>query len=152
MRTRALWVFSLLLAGTMIVSAQSASQSEGVAALAVVKSFEAGLQARDLKQIEKTVAEDIVVFENGHRNDGWVDFRDNHLAHELQEPAPPMKTELVKSKVTPQMAWIYTHSEFRVKTKAGSEVTATLWSIYVLEKRAAVWKIAVLDWSIRIPR
>lgn len=152
MRTKARWLFASLLAGTMFVSAQSSSRSDEAAALAVVKSFEAGLQARDLKQIEKTAAEDIVVFENGHRNDGWVDFRDNHLAHELQEPATPMKTELVKSKVTPQMAWVYTHSEFPVKTKAGSEVTATLWSVYVLEKRAASWKIVLLDWSIRIPR
>lgn len=153
MRTRALWAFALFMAGTIIVPAQSSSAgTKDSPALAMVKSFEAGLQSRDLKQIEKTVAEDIVVFENGHRNDGWIDFRDNHLAHELQEPAPSMKTELVKSKVGSDMAWVYTHSEFPVKTKAGTEVTATLWSIYILEKRAGGWKIVVLDWSIRIPR
>lgn len=42
----------------------------------VVKAFEKGIQKRDLKEIEKTVSEDIVVFENEHRNDGWRDFRD----------------------------------------------------------------------------
>ena len=155
MHTRKLWALFLLMAGTIIVPAQSSSDrasTEDQAALAVVKSFEAGLQNRDRKQIEKTVAEDIVVFENGHRNDGWIDFRDNHLAHELQEPAPPMKTELVKSKIGSDIAWIYTRSEFPVKTKAGPAATATLWSVYVLEKRPVGWKIAMLDWSIRVPR
>ncbi len=62
----------------------------------VVKAFEEGLQHRDLKQIEKTVSPEIVVFENGHRNHGWQDFRDNHLLPEMKEPAPAMKTELKK--------------------------------------------------------
>lgn len=153
MPTEARWIIAFLMAGTVLVPAQSAtSRAQDPSPLAVVKSFEAGLQSRDLKQIEKTVAEDIVVFENGHRNDGWTDFRDNHLAHELQEPAPAMKTELVRKKIGSDMAWVYTRSEFPVKTKAGAEVTATLWSVYILEKRAGAWKIAALDWSIRIPR
>ena len=152
MRTNAILIFAFLVAGTIIVPAQSSPRAQESTVLAVVKSFEAGLQSRDLRQIEKSVSDDIVVFENGHRNDGWADFRDNHLAHELQEPAPPMKTELVKSKISSNMAWVYTHSEFPVKTKAGTEATATLWSVYILEKRAAGWKIVLLDWSIRVPR
>ncbi|HUS19910.1 MAG TPA: hypothetical protein VMZ25_09685, partial [Terriglobales bacterium] len=33
----------------------------------VVTQFEDGLKQRDLKKIEAVVAEDLVVFENGHR-------------------------------------------------------------------------------------
>ena len=152
MRTNVQWLLAFLLAGTVVVPAQSLSESQDFDAVAVVKSFEKGIQKRDLKEIEKTVSEDIVAFENGHRNDGWRDFRDNHLVPELQEPAPAMKSEVVKSKTTPQMAWVYTHSEFPIKTKAGNEVKATLWSIYVLERQRAGWKIVLLDWSMRVPR
>ena len=79
-------------------------------------------------------------------------FRDNHLVPEMKEPATPMKTELKKVRVAEKMAWAYTHSEFPIKTKAGVEVTATLWSVYVLEKQSGTWKVVLLDWSIHVPR
>ena len=37
-----------------------------------------GSSARD-NPIQALVSADVVVLENGHRNDGWTDFRDNHL-------------------------------------------------------------------------
>jgi ketosteroid isomerase-like protein len=118
----------------------------------VVQQFEEGLNKRDLSKIEPLVAPEIVALENGHRNDGWADFRDNHLVPEMKEPAPPSKTEIIKVKATPQMAWAYTRTEMTLTLKTGEKANALLWSVYVLEKRGSQWKIVLLDWSLRVQR
>lgn len=115
-----------------------------------VQRFEQGLAARDVSKIELLVAPDLVVLENGGRNDGWVDFRDNHLIPEFAEPAPPSKTEMVKIKATPQMGWAYTRTDMTVTRRNGQKAEAVLWSVYVLEKREDKWKIVLLDWSFKV--
>lgn len=109
-----------------------------------VQRFHAALQERDVKKIEALVSADLVVFENGERNNGWADFRDNHLIPEMKEPAPKTRWELVKVKESGTMAWAYTHATFT--SQKGTALT--LWSNFVLEKRGNEWKIVMLDWSI----
>ena len=118
----------------------------------VVQQFEEGLTKRDLPKIEPLVAPDMVALENGHRNDGWADFRDNHLVPEMKEPAPPSKSEIVRVKATPQMGWAYTKTEMTLTRKTGEKANALLWSVYMLEKRESQWKIVLLDWSLRVQR
>ena len=118
----------------------------------VVEQFESGLQERDLKRIEAVVAEDLVAFENGHRNDGWADFRDNHLVPEMKEPAPAMTPKIVKLRADGKTGWAYTQAQFSSKRSNGDTVQYELWSIYVLEKRVDSWKIVLLDWSLRAQR
>lgn len=118
------------------------------AARDVVTRFERALQDHDLPAIAALVADDVVVFENGHRNDGWQDFRDNHLAPEMKEPGHPMKTTSVKVRATPQMAWSYSRTELFADPKRPRKVSHVLWSVYVLEPRPEGWKIVSLDWSI----
>lgn len=134
------------------VMAHEGSHDEDSAVRATVKQFEDGLNARDLKKIEAVVAEDMVAFENGHRNANWADFRDHHLLPEMKEPAPPSKTEMIKVKVAGTMAWAYSRTDMELTRKSGEKAKAELWSIYILEKRDKSWKIVVLDWSMRIER
>jgi len=115
---------------------------------ALVARFERALQGRDVPGIAELVADEIVVFENGHRNDGWSDFRDNHLIPEMKEPAPPVKSQLLKVVTTPGMAWAYTRADIFQGREAGQKASHRLWSVYVLEKREGRWKITVLDWSM----
>ncbi len=116
----------------------------------VILRFEQGLAERDLSKIEPLMAADLVAFENGHRNDGWADFRDHHLVPEMKEPAPPMKSEVVRVVASPQMGWGYTRTDMTLTRKNGQKVQAVLWSVYVVEKRAEGWKLAMLDWSLRV--
>jgi ketosteroid isomerase-like protein len=118
------------------------------AAKDVVTRFERALQDHDVPAVAALVADDVVVFENGHRNDGWQDFRDNHLVPEMKEPKRPMKTAPVMFRATPQMAWGYTKTELFVDPKKPGTVSHVLWSVYVLELRPEGWKIVSLDWSI----
>src|SRR5438552_6944520 len=50
----------------------------------LINEFEAALAQKDIAKIESFVSMQIVVFENGYRNDGWQDFRDNHLIPEFK--------------------------------------------------------------------
>ena len=116
----------------------------------VIQRFERGLAERDVAKLEPLVAPDLVVLENGGRNDGWLDFRDHHLIPEFQEPAPPSKTQLIKITATPQMGWGYTRTDMTLTHKSGQKVEAVLWSVYVVEKRPEGWKLVLLDWSFKV--
>jgi ketosteroid isomerase-like protein len=134
-----------------IISVASHGQAEAApedAARDVVTRFERALEDRDVPAIAALVADDIVVFENGHRNDGWQDFRDNHLVPEMKGPKHPVKATPPKLRATPQMAWGYTRTELFANPAKPRAVTHILWSVYVLEPRGEGWKIVSLDWSI----
>lgn len=144
----AVLVVSIVISGSL--AANDASDEAEVRR--VVQRFEEGLKKRDLSKIEPLVAPEMVALENGHRNDGWADFRDNHLVPEMKEPAPPSRSEIVKVKATPQMGWAYTKTEMTLTRKTDEKANALLWSVYVLEKRGSQWKIVLLDWSLRVQR
>lgn len=146
-----IWIAGAIFCASITVFAQSKSPPDA-AVRAVIEKFELGLNQRDLRKIESVVAEDMVAFENGQRNDTWADFRDNHLVPEMKEPAPPSKTQVVRVQTSEHMAWAYTKTDLTFTRKNGEKANAVLWTIYVLEKRKDVWKIVVLDWSIKSSR
>ena len=55
------------------------------------------LSATMLRQSKHLFPPDVVVLENGRRNDGWADFRDNHLIPEFKEPTVPSNWEYRES-------------------------------------------------------
>lgn len=132
----------------LVMAAGMAAQSRPEADVRqVVDRFEQGLRERKLESIEKVVADDIVVFENGGRNNGWVDFRDHHLVPEMKEPALPSTTAFVRSSVKGDMAWAYTKTTINT-VRRGAKTEVVIWSAYVLERRNGAWKIVMLDWSV----
>lgn len=135
------------LCGTL--AAQTTTRGNDEAVRKVILQFEEGVKNRDLTKIEPLMADDLVAIENGHRNDGWADFRDHHLVPEMKEPAPEMKAEIMRVKATSQMGWGYTRNEWNTTRKNGETVTIQLWSTYIVGKRGKEWKIVLLDWSIR---
>ncbi|HWR14834.1 MAG TPA: hypothetical protein VN577_08400 [Terriglobales bacterium] len=123
---------------------------EDDAVRSTIRHFELALAEKSIAEIEAVVASDLVVLENGHRNDGWTDFRDNHLIPELKEPSKINKSEMIKLRTTSEMAWAYTRSEMKLSGGSGRRLDGILWSAYVLERRAGKWKIVLLDWSLRV--
>ncbi len=115
----------------------------------VIQQFHQALDRHDVAAIEALVSPDVVVLENGHRNDGWADFRDNHLVPEFKEPAMPSKWEFVKVAASPEMAWGYTKQTISVTGKDGKPGGYLVWSTYVLQKAGPIWKVVLLDWSVR---
>jgi ketosteroid isomerase-like protein len=141
--TAGMWVFA---AAGMGEESPTTPADDGV--IGTITQFERALQQRNLAGIAKVVADDLVVFENGGRNDGWKDFRDNHLIPEMKDAAPPMSSKLIKVVTTSAMAWAYTRTEMFADPKDSQKASHLLWSVYVLEKRNGAWKVTMLDWSI----
>ncbi len=95
----------------------------------VVLQFHDALDRHDVAAIGDLVSSDVVVFENRHRNDGWVDFRDKHLIPNFKEPAAPSKWELVKVVTGAEMACGYTKETIDVTGKDAKHAVCVVWSI-----------------------
>lgn len=145
-------IFIVVVLAVLLVTPGAAAEEPEAAVRRIIKQFQEGSAAHDISQLEPLVAEDMVAFENGGRNDGWKDFRDHHLIPEFEGPAAPTEWEFVRVVASGEMAWGYTKSTITVTRRNGEEVELLLWSIYVLEKRDGDWKITVLDWSLKVPR
>ena len=113
----------------------------------VINEFESALAQKDVAKIGNFVSPEIVVFENGYRNQGWQDFRDNHLIPELKEASSQYSTTLIKVEVSPLMAWGYSSMKRVQLQKKGAQ--PDVWTSYVLRKEDGKWKIVVLNWSVR---
>lgn len=76
----------LLISGILLLCIISASQADAAVSevRGVVAAFEAALEAKNLAKIESLVSAEIVVFENGYRNDGWQDFPGSPLDSGIQ--------------------------------------------------------------------
>ncbi|GAC1659897.1 MAG: hypothetical protein NVS9B15_23490 [Acidobacteriaceae bacterium] len=132
--------------GTLSVAAcaQPATTPKGA-----VEQFERGIEAHNLALIAEVVAPDIVVFENGRQNNGWVDFRDQHLVPEFKEPAFKLKSDSLQLNEDHNTAWGFRHATANVPSSTGSRVM-TLWSSYVLQRdTTGEWKIKMLNWSVK---
>ncbi|HEY0050949.1 MAG TPA: nuclear transport factor 2 family protein, partial [Pyrinomonadaceae bacterium] len=89
------FIFVLTLFGIIGAGLLSWSQFESVSAQAseekavrdVLTKEAAAVEKGDLAALDKLWANDesVTVFESGHANYGWADYRNNHLAPELKE-------------------------------------------------------------------
>ncbi len=60
------------------------TDSDDIQVRKLINEFESALARKDIAAVGSLVSPQIVVFENGYRNDGWQDFRDNHLIPEFK--------------------------------------------------------------------
>ncbi len=113
----------------------------------LINEFESALAQKDIAKIGGFVSPQIVVFENGYRNDGWPDFRDNHLIPEFKQVSSQYSTTLIRVEVSPLMAWGYSSMKRVQLQKKGAQ--PDVWTSYVLRKEDGKWKIVALTWSVR---
>src|SRR5687768_6731032 len=91
MKKKAIFVFGLFLfIGAGFVSAYltvSAQSAEEKAVRDVLTEQAVAVEKGDLAALDRLWANDesVAVFESGHANYGWADYRNNHLAPELKE-------------------------------------------------------------------
>lgn len=142
-----IWVALFLAAFSAALLAADDGETAGVKG--VIQQFHQAIERHDVAAIGALVSADVVVLENGHRNDGWPDFRDNHLIPEFKEPASPSKWEFVKVAASSEMAWGYTKQTIGVTGKDGKPGGYLVWSTYILQKAGPTWKVVLLDWSVR---
>lgn len=145
-----MWKFSCLLILLAATSTAVLGANTGDSEVKdVIQKFQQALERHDIEAIGAIVSEDVVVLENGRRNDGWKDFRDNHLLPEFKEPAEPSTWQFVKVVASSEMAWGYTKQTIDATGKDGKHAGLMVWSVYVLQKTGSSWKVVLLDWSVR---
>ena len=112
----------------------------------------AGFERGDLAALDKLWANDetVTVFESGHANYGWADYRDNHLAPEVKE-MKNVKYALsdIRAKVSGATAWAT--FKYTLGADAGSRrVDIAGLGTAVLERRGQEWRI--VHWHTSAPR
>ena len=129
------------------------AQTDEVKAVTDVLTREAqAVEKGDLAALDKIWAnsEDVTVFESGHANYGWTDYRNSHLAPELKEfKNTKYAFSDLKVKVDGKTAWAtfkYTLSADIKERKIESGGLATA----ILEKREGKWRI--VHWHSSAPR
>lgn len=130
----------------------SAQTDEVKAVTDVMTSEAAAIEKGDLAALDKIWAnsEDVTVFESGHANYGWTDYRNSHLAPELKEfKNTRYSFSDMKVKVDGKTAWATFKYSLAAdmgtrKIQSGGLGTA------VLEKRGGRWQI--VHWHSSAPR
>lgn len=106
----------------------------------------------DLATLDKIWANDeaVTVFENGHANYGWLDYRNNHLAPEMKEMknVKYASTDL-KLKLVDKMAWA-TFKYTIAGDSGGKHFDSGGLGTAILEKRDGNWRI--VHWHSSAPR
>ena len=130
----------------------SAQTDEGKAVTDVMTREALAVEQGDLAALDKIWAnsEDVTVFESGHANYGWNDYRNTHLAPELKEfKNTKYSFSDMKVKVDGKTAWAT--FKYSLAAEMGTrKVESGGLGTAVLEKRDGKWRI--VHWHSSAPR
>ena len=129
------------------------AQTDEVKAVTDVMTREAlAVEQGDLAALDKIWAnsDDVTVFESGHANYGWTDYRNTHLAPELKEfKNTKYSFSDMKVKVDGKTAWAT--FKYSLAAEMGTrKVESGGLGTAVLEKREGKWRI--VHWHSSAPR
>lgn len=129
------------------------AQTDEVKAVTDVMTREAlAVEKGDLAALDKIWAnsEDVTVFESGHANYGWNDYRNTHLAPELKDfKNTKYSFSDMKVKVDGKTAWATFKYSLAAEMGTRKIVSGGLGTA-VLEKREGKWRI--VHWHSSAPR
>ncbi len=143
-----------VVAFTSFVIGLSASAQSGdeKAVRDVLIQSTAGFEKGDMAALEKLWANDesVTVFESGHANYGWADYRDHHLGPEMKEMKNTKYTlSDIKVKISGNTAWVT--FKYAISADVGTRhVDGAGLGTAVLEKRGNDWRI--VHWHSSAPR
>lgn len=140
------FVLLLLPAITPTVAAQT---DDTAAVRRVVENVGTFTRSKDLAGLDTTFAHDawVRVIEGAGVNTGWVDYRDNHLRHELAELGN-LRYFNVEPQLRGNVAWASFQYDLRVESLQRTiEIEGR--GTAILEKRAGSWRVVHLHTSGR---
>ena len=132
----------LLLAGAL-GSASPAESPADQALKAFVVAYDGAFNAKDLERLAAFYHPEVTIFEGGHVNTGWLDYRDNHLGPELKEMADLRFSHVDVVPHVLSEAAAYVTAEYRLKaTISGKVVEAEgLETLLLLKGGDGSWRI-----------
>ena len=109
-----------------------------------IQSYDAAFNSKDLKRLAAFYHPGVTIFEGGETNNGWVDYRDNHIGPELREMENlEFSHGDIVPHVLPDGRSAYVTAEYRLKARIeGKDVDATgLETMVLLKAEDGAWKI-----------
>ncbi len=142
----------VFLSAVQFATTSSAQTSEERQVADVLRQNAVAFTKNDMATMSKIWADsaDVTVFESGHANYGWADYRDTHLAPEMKE-MKNTKYEFsdIKAKVSGNLA--YATMKYTISADVGARrVDGAGLATAVLEKIGGDWKI--VHWHSSAPR
>lgn len=143
---------ALAIVGVISYEPGFAQSDEIKAVMNVLNADATAVEKGDLAALDKLWAntEDVTVFESGHANYGWQDYRNNHLEPELKEfKNTKYALSDLKVKVEGKTAWAT--FKYALSAEMGTRrIESGGLATAVLEKRDSKWRI--VHWHSSAPR
>lgn len=147
-----LTIAAVVALGASFYSSAFAQTDEAIAVTDVLTREAQAVEKGDLAALDKIWANDeaVTVFESGHANYGWTDYRNSHLAPELKEfKNTKYSFSDLKVKVDGKTAWATFKYSLAADVGARSIQSGGLGTA-ILEKRDGRWQI--VHWHSSAPR
>ena len=149
---RIITTFALTTLTMFVIVLPASAQDSETAVREVLSRSASAFEKGDMAALEKLWANDesVTVFESGHANYGWADYRDKHLGPEMKEMKNTKYTlSDIKVKVSGNTAWAT--FKYAISADIGTRhVDGAGLGTAVLEKRGEDWKI--VHWHSSAPR
>jgi uncharacterized protein (TIGR02246 family) len=140
----------MVLALLMAAAAATPSFSVEVAArpaAAVVDRFHAALRQGDAKDVLALMAEDALVYESGHVEQGKAEYQASHLAADMEfARAVKAVTTARSARAQGNFAWIASQGSSSGKFR-GKPVASATTETMVLRRAGGQWRIVHIHWS-----
>jgi len=85
MRNSKLALLLMAFSAASVTPARAEDSAEAAKIKAWLQSYDQAFNAKDLDRLAAFYHPDVTIFEGGSVNNGWADYRDNHLGPELKE-------------------------------------------------------------------
>ena len=137
-----------VLAFVVAATAALAASSDESAVRKVLADYRTAMEARSVAKLAEVVSDDLLVLEGTHKNDGWADYRDNHIGPEMAEwkEFKASSPTLTKLEIRGDMAYAVQEATFTIVDAKGTVVMLGAETL-VLGKEAKGWRIRHLHLS-----
>ena len=147
------FITTLLAIGLTATVVVAQEDKDAAAVTETLAKYAAAIQSKDMAEVEKYVVttDEFTIFEGGHINWGWADYKDHHLGPELKQFLEITYSFAdIKPRVYGDMAYATLKSSIAVKMKEREFAGESLVTA-ILVKADGSWKIQHLHTS-RIPK
>ena len=150
-RTRVAVLLSASMALTSPVLAQNASDAQADEVRAVIEAVNVGMQAGDWASLDTLFSpgRGLHIIEGAGVNHGWADYRDNHLAPELESFEDfSYRWFAIEPMIDGDASWAAFRYELSANTSSGA-VNVEGRGTIVLQRRDDRWQVVHLHMSGR---
>jgi len=154
MRSSALLLVAFAIAAPLPLAAQEGADSDRAVVKAIVEAVGAGMEAGDFASLDTLFSDSrgVHIIEGAGVNHGWAEYRDDHLAPELENFENfSYRWFGVEPVVDGNASWASFRYELAADTKSGHVETEGRGTI-ILQRRADRWQVVHLHTSGRRKR